>query len=341
MSNIQIHQLPAGSALTGTGAFPIEDPINSNVTQKFTMTQLIAFLPTGINTIDGDIGSVTGSTINIVTGAGCGQTVSFAGSASTLTFSVTDIDNSNIAVGADAGHSLPGTSDAINNTFFGIETGFNVNAGSQNALFGNNSGGNLTDGSSNVLVGAVSGQNLVDGNLNVCVGYAAGNNLAGADSNNIVIGQGSGVGGDNNKTRIGYNLSNASIQTGCFIDGITGITVTGSAVLVSSTGQLGVAVSSERYKKNITPMGDYSAYIYHLKPVLFSYKLDDTNSTQRGLIAEQVYQVMPELVERNAAGEIETVKYHELSVLLLNELIKQKSVIDNLYARLCVLENTK
>ena len=37
---------------------------------------------------------------------------------------------------------------------------------------------------------------------------------------------------------------------------------------------------------------------------------------------------MPALVVRGADGQIETVKYHELATLLLNELIKQHAVIE-------------
>ncbi|MGI9309460.1 MAG: hypothetical protein ACR2P6_09370, partial [Gammaproteobacteria bacterium] len=46
-----------------------------------------------------------------------------------------------------------------------------------------------------------------------------------------------------------------------------------------------------------------------------------------GLIAEEVAEVFPELVVRNQQGEPETVKYHLLATLLLNELQKQQGVL--------------
>ena len=58
-------------------------------------------------------------------------------------------------------------------------------------------------------------------------------------------------------------------------------------------------------------------------PVLFIYKNDSSNTPQYGLIAEEVAEVYPELVVHSADGQIETVRYHLLSSMLLNELQKQ------------------
>jgi len=60
-----------------------------------------------------------------------------------------------------------------------------------------------------------------------------------------------GAGGDNNIIRIGTQ----GTQTATYIAGISGAQVTGSAVYVTSSGQLGVLASSERYKTAIAPMG--------------------------------------------------------------------------------------
>ena len=50
------------------------------------------------------------------------------------------------------------------------------------------------------------------------------------------------------------------------------------------------------------------------------YKQDAQAERQYGLIAEEVAQVYPELVTRGATGDIESVRYHELTPMLLNEL---------------------
>ncbi len=92
-------------------------------------------------------------------------------------------------------------------------------------------------------------------------------------------------------------------------------------------------------------MNEESSPILDLRPVSFTYKSDAEHTKQFGLIAEEVNKVMPALVSRGADGQIETVKYHELATLLLNELIKQHAiiekqnkVIENISARLADLE---
>lgn len=50
---------------------------------------------------------------------------------------------------------------------------------------------------------------------------------------------------------------------------------------------------------------------------------DPTGEPQVGLIAEEVAEVMPELVVYGEDGKPETVRYHLLDAMLLNELQKQ------------------
>ena len=77
-----------------------------------------------------------------------------------------------------------------------------------------------------------------------------------------------------------------------------------------------------------------------LRPVTFRYKKsieDGDKPTQYGLIAEEVAEVFPDLVVYNKDGEPETVKYHLLATLLLNELQKQKQVTADHEAKLLSL----
>src|SRR6185295_15509483 len=82
--------------------------------------------------------------------------------------------------------------------------------------------------------------------------------------------------------------------------------------------------SSRRFKTDIRDMGDSSSKLLRLRPVTFKYKpeLDPSGTPQYGLIAEEVERVFPGLVAYDSNGRIETVKYHLLSALLLNELQK-------------------
>jgi hypothetical protein len=74
-----------------------------------------------------------------------------------------------------------------------------------------------------------------------------------------------------------------------------------------------------------------------LNPTLFNYKQDESKKQTWGLIAEEVQQIFPELVITDKEGLPFTVKYHELPVLLLNELIKLKK--ENFEIKRCLLMN--
>ena len=152
------------------------------------------------------------------------------------------------------------------------------------------------------------------GSDNIALGYLAGQNIDGND--NIDIGN-AGVAGESDTTRIG------GTQTRTFIAGINNATVTGVPVLVDANGQLGVAASSGRFKKEIKPMDKASEAILALKPVTFHYKTDGTNTPQFGLIAEDVAAVNPDLIVRDKDGEIYTVRYDAVNAMLLNEFLKE------------------
>jgi hypothetical protein len=98
-------------------------------------------------------------------------------------------------------------------------------------------------------------------------------------------------------------------------------------VVVSSTGQLGIATSSARYKHDIRDMGGASAGLMKLRPVSFRYKNDPTGTLQYGLVAEEVERVYPELVVHGTDGKVQSVRYLEFTALLLNELQKQTTKI--------------
>jgi hypothetical protein len=94
-----------------------------------------------------------------------------------------------------------------------------------------------------------------------------------------------------------------------------------------------------------------SARLLELHPVTFRFKEEFQRgdpSLQFGLIAEEVAEVLPELVSFDEEGRPEAVKYRFLSSLLLNELQKQQrwieeqaTEIQSLTARLDRLEATE
>ena len=72
-------------------------------------------------------------------------------------------------------------------------------------------------------------------------------------------------------------------------------------------------------------MDDASETLYRLKPVTYRYKkaIDRGQALDYGLIAEEVAQIDPNLALRNANGEIESVRYSAINVMLLNEFLKE------------------
>ena len=154
------------------------------------------------------------------------------------------------------------------------------------------------------------------GTNNIAIGYSAGSGLT-TGNNNIYLGH-VGTATESDTMRLG------SSQTQTYIAGISGVPVSGSVVLISNTGQVGIQASSLRYKYDIEPMGARSHALLKLRPVTFRYKQDAQGERQYGLIAEEVAKVYPELVTRDANGEVESVRYQELTPMLLNELQHQQ-----------------
>jgi len=163
------------------------------------------------------------------------------------------------------------------------------------------------------------------------VGDFAGGNLTTGDVNIDILNP--GVAAESNTIRIGVT------QTRTFIAGIFGTNVSGSTVVVNSDGQLGVAASSRRFKREIKPMDEASEAILALRPVTFHYKSDNTNTPQFGLIAEEVAEANPDLVVRDENGEIYTVRYDQVNAMLLNEFLKEHKKVEEQQARISELNS--
>ena len=73
-----------------------------------------------------------------------------------------------------------------------------------------------------------------------------------------------------------------------------------------------------------------SEAICALKPVTFYYERDKTGTPQFGLIAEDVAAVNPDLVVRDAKGEVYPVRYDAVNAMLLNEFLKEHKKVEEL-----------
>ena len=213
----------------------------------------------------------------------------------------------NVAVGVDAMTAMSsgsGANVAVGRLALTANTG-----GQQNTATGYVAMRDGT-GSFNTVVGAFAATAKVAGDFNTYIGYGVGNDVNNTESNTI-------------------RIADAGFSARFFAGGIRGVT-TGQAnavtVVIDSNGQLGTVNSSRRYKEDIRDMGDASSRLMQLRPVTYRYTqayADGSKPIDYGLIAEEVEQVYPDLVAHLKDGEVETVQYHKINAMLLNEVQKQ------------------
>lgn len=228
--------------------------------------------------------------------------------------------NHNTAIGANALYS---NTTANFNTADGYATLFSNTTGVQNTASGTQALYSNTSGNYNVASGLDALYGNTTGAANTALGFKAGYNLTTGNNNVDIANQ--GAAGDASTIKIGTQ----GTQQTAYIAGIYNVPLSGSTVVVTSTGQLGVSsVSSERFKTAIVPMGADTVKLAQLRPVSFRLKNDSTGTRQFGLIAEEVAKVYPELVIRNEKGRIDGVRYDELAPMLLNEVQKRNAAQD-------------
>ena len=300
-----------GNDNTATGAAALVNNTSGSENTATGWAALSSNTTGNSNTANGDQALLNNTTGNSNTANGFGALAS------------NTTGNSNTANGANA---LESNTTGILNTANGNGAllsntiGFSNTADGFRALFSNTTGGGNTANGRQALFHNTAGGG------NIALGFSAGANLT-TGNNNIDIGN-AGVAGESNHIRIGKQ----GTQNATFIAGINGVAVTGAAVVVSSSGQLGVAASSARFKEAIKPMDKASKAILALQPVTFRYKheLDPEGIRQFGLIAEQVEKVNPDLVARDEQGKPYTVRYEAVNAMLLNEFLKEHRTVQEL-----------
>ena len=147
-----------------------------------------------------------------------------------------------------------------------------------------------------------------------------------------------------NKSNGGDGITGLKIENdgGLFAFGIAYASASSDVNYNASTGEIFVVSSSRRYKSNITDLNIDTSKILSLRPVSYIDNESETNSV--GLIAEEVHEEIPQLVnykEIEGYDEIQpdSVKYSTLSVYLLKAIQEQQELINNLTARIEQLEN--
>lgn len=269
--------------------------------------------------------------------------------------------SSNSFFGAGAGRN---NISGGGNSFFGHDAGGTNRSGSLNIVLGDGAdvgAGNLTNAtaigsnalvttSNSLVLGSINGINGATANTNVGIGITAPTERL------HVIGNGFFSG-----SLIAYNVNAnvgtfSGLQTDFFFaknvtinqpnPSSTGLTINGNAQIgflslaLDSGGTTPVCwkeiggrltdchSSSIRYKQNVKSFAPGLSMVNRLRPVSFNWKAD--NQPDMGLVAEEVEKVEPLLVNYNAKGEVEGVKYDRINVVLINAVKEQQAQIEHL-----------
>jgi len=260
---------------------------------------------------------------------------------------VLSASNTNTFVGLNTG----GNSGSLN-AFFGNGVA-SSNIGSSNSFFGNGAGASNVQGSFNVIVGSEAGSSNFGGSSNVFIGNSAGSvNTSGnkntfigdqgapptntTGSNNTTIGAGADVGSsglifataigsssvvsDSNTVALGRaNGFDRIVIYGLGLGGSTNLCRNGS-------NQISTCSSSLRYKTDVYPFFGGLDIVKRLRPIGFTWK--EGGAQDVGFGAEEVEKVEPLLTFRNKQGEIEGVKYGQISAVLVNAIKELQAQIE-------------
>jgi trimeric autotransporter adhesin len=259
-------------------------------------------------------------------------------------FNTAEGQNALMNLTTGAGNTAVGWYSLFSDTTASFNTGVGAGAllsndtGRRNTATGvgallNNHGGLLGAGSFNTANGTAALLQNTTGFGNTAIGdNALSSNTTG--SNNTALGFSAGTAVTTASNVIAIGTEGANVDNTCFIGNIrnAAVNASGVPVVIDLNNQLGTIVSSRRFKNEINPMDKASEAILALKPVTFHYKSDTTGTPQFGLIAEEVAEVNPDLVVRDADGEVYTVRYDAVNAMLLNEFLKEHRKVEKLEA---------
>ncbi|AMQ10520.1 hypothetical protein [Brazilian marseillevirus] len=236
----------------------------------------------------------------------------------------------NTCMGVNAGTGASGSS----NVYFGFNSGTNV-VGSENTVFGNQAadGGATGPFNGNTIVGFQAGRTGTTATGNVVVGQGACPDL-GTCTNCVVVGRAASCGtSGNNRIVLGASavgatdneLTIAPTITQWRSLGLASAAAANTLQINPATGIITQAASSRRFKDKIRNLEVDTEKLYELSLKTYEYKSDGREDF--GLIAEDTYEVLPEIVTLDADGNPHGIKHFTLVMLLLAELQNLKKQV--------------
>ncbi|AEA07280.1 conserved hypothetical protein [Lausannevirus] len=252
--------------------------------------------------------------------------------------SLTGVGSRCVAVGTNAGRAV-----GVDNISVGVGS-MNGAVGSSNVCIGTSTGTGMV-GVRNTIVGTQAADGTTTGpfNDNTIIGYQAGRTGTTA-SGNIVVGQGanSSLGTLTNSVTLGRAATCGTSGTNrialgasavCSVDnemtiaptitqwrslGLSSAAAANTLQINPATGIITQAASSRRFKDNIRELEVDPRMLHELSLKTYNYKKD--GEKDHGLIAEEAFEVLPDIVTLDAEGKPHGIKHLTLAMLLLAEV---------------------
>jgi hypothetical protein len=224
-----------------------------------------------------------------------------------------NIDGSyNVAVGRQA-LTLSESTDF--GTAIGFQALFSNDTGEGNTALGASSLWSNTSGSGNIAIGREAGDDITTGSYNIIIGDGAD---APSDTGDYQLNIGDTIYGDLASDYIGIGNDAPDVA----------LDVTGD---IEYTGTI-ADVSDRRLKKNIQNlMAGQLDKVLKLQGVSFKMIEDAAGRTELGLIAQDVQEVFPELVQESSGGTL-SLNYTGLIAPMIEAMKEQQAQIDELKA---------
>ncbi len=247
------------------------------------------------------------------------------------------------------------------NTVVGYRAGEQNTAGSRNVMLGFMAGNQNTFGNRNVFIGDGAGEHSMESMENVCIGIGAGahNNGSGnlflggmsgtgnEGSGNVFIGNGSGNSIQGSNMLLIDNAGRDETQSliyGKFdqnmlrINGNVGIQIEPDTVFsLRMPGRIEVedvtTTSDARFKTDIRSIPEALEMVLSMEGVRYRWnreafpERDFDTSDQLGFVAQELEQVVPELVVTGSDG-YKSVNYQKISTLLVEAMKQQQQELE-------------